>query len=147
MHIVMRYALWSVNAQCINLFAKYAFMNTPHDRLKQARKDAGYRTARDGAERLGVPYGTYAGHENGNRGIKPAEAESYAKAFKVRPEWILYGKVGPEPLTNSENPQPPLKPIVKAIEDSLDGLTEKEQRTIADYVARQRALFRPEESG
>lgn len=121
-------------------------MNTPHERLKQARIAAGYRTAKDGAERVGTPYGTYSGHENGNRGIKTAEAAVYARAFKVRPEWILYGKVGPEPLTGSDEPQPPLMPIVKAIEDSLDGLTEKEQRMIAEYVARQRALFRPEES-
>lgn len=120
-------------------------MDTPAERLKHARLKAGFRTAKSGAERLGVPYGTYAGHENGSRGILPEEAARYAKAFKSRPEWILYGSMGAEPIAGTEAPQPPLAPVVKSISDSLDGLTEAEQRMIAETVARHRALLRPDE--
>lgn len=115
--------------------------------MRDARLRAGYKTAKAAAERLAIPYPTYAGHENGSRGILPDEAAKYAKTFKVRPEWILFGEIGPEPLTSTSDPQPPLAPIVKAIEDYLDGLTEAEQRTIAESVRRHRALLRPEESG
>ncbi len=120
-------------------------MDTPAKRLKDARAKAGFKTAKAGAERMALPYPTYAAHENGSRGILPEEAARYAKAFKTRPEWILYGEVGPEPIAGTEAPQPPLAPIVKSISDSLDGLTEAEQRMIAETVARHRALLRPDE--
>lgn len=118
-------------------------MDTPHERLKQARIRAGYRTAKAGAERVNVPYGTYSGHENGNRAYSDEEAIHYGKIFKVRPEWLMFGNLGPEPITASPDPQPPLAPVVKAITDSLDGLSEQEQRMIADVVKRQRDLLRP----
>ena len=128
-------------------FLRYASsMDTPGKRLKDARIKAGFKTARAGAERLALPYPTYAAHENGSRGILPEEAARYAKAFKTRPEWILYGEIGPEPLTGSGEPQRPLAPVVKSISDSLDGLTEAEQRMIAETVARHRALLRPDET-
>ena len=38
-----------------------------HDRLKQARMDAGFRTASDAAKALAVKVPTYLGHENGSR--------------------------------------------------------------------------------
>ena len=37
--------------------------NNVHTRLEQARKDAGYATAREAAEALGISYPTYAAHE------------------------------------------------------------------------------------
>lgn len=120
-------------------------MQTPSERLKEARLRAGYKTAKAGAERVAIPYPTYAGHENGSRAYEPDDASRYARAFNVRREWLLFGDLGPEPIVQSLDPQPPLAPIVKAITDSLDGLTEEEQRTIADVVKRQRALLRPEE--
>jgi phage repressor protein C with HTH and peptisase S24 domain len=62
------------------------------DRLKFAREAAGFRSAAEAARRLSVPYGTYAGHENGSRGIKDGELESYAKAFKVSLTWLAFGE-------------------------------------------------------
>ena len=62
-----------------------------NERLKQARKARGFRSSKDAAERLGVPYGTYAGHEAGTRGIKDDEIARYASAFKVSVPWLAYG--------------------------------------------------------
>lgn len=68
--------------------------NNVHTRLEQARKNAGYATAREAAEALGVSYPTYAAHENGQRGLARA-AERYAKFFKVSIDWLLTGKAPP----------------------------------------------------
>jgi len=120
-------------------------MQTPSERLREARARAGYRTAKAASERLATPYPTYASHENGSRSYEPSDAARYGRAFNVRPEWLLFGDLGPEPIVQSRDPQPPLAPVVKAISDHLDGLTEEEQRMIVDVVRRQRALLRPED--
>ncbi|NTF35536.1 LexA family transcriptional regulator [Agrobacterium rubi] len=65
--------------------------NNAHTRLEQARKAAGYQTAREAAEALGVAYPSYAAHENGQRGLARV-AERYAKFFKVSLDWLLTGK-------------------------------------------------------
>lgn len=71
----------------------YAFcMNTANHRLRRARELAGYRTAVDAANSMGIPTSTYIGHENGHRGFPASRAPQYAKKFKVAEEWLLYGK-------------------------------------------------------
>ncbi|AID29216.1 helix-turn-helix domain-containing protein [Mesorhizobium jarvisii] len=62
-----------------------------HERLVAARKQAGYETAVEGAEAVGVPYGTYSGHENGSSGFRADKGEIYAKKYKVRFEWLMRG--------------------------------------------------------
>ena len=69
-------------------------MSTPGERLRQARIDAGFTTAAEGAARAGVKYYTYAQHENGVRGIPSDRAAAYARAFGIEPQWILYGRGG-----------------------------------------------------
>ncbi len=66
-------------------------MTTPAERLKEARKKAGYVTGKAGAARVGVPYFTYAQHENGTRDYDADSAKSYARAFGVDAAWLLYG--------------------------------------------------------
>lgn len=63
-----------------------------HDRLKQARIDAGYETAQDAADAYGWNAVTYRAHEAGDRGIKKSVAERYAKAFRVPFEWLFLGR-------------------------------------------------------
>ena len=63
-----------------------------HERLTFARKQAGYETATEAAEALGVPYPTYAGHENGSSGFRRGSGELYARRFKVRFEWLMTGR-------------------------------------------------------
>lgn len=67
-------------------------MSTLGERLKQAREAAGFETAALAAERVGVPYHTYAQHENGTRGFRADKANLYARAFGVSPVWLLFGK-------------------------------------------------------
>lgn len=66
-------------------------METPAERLKMARKNAGYATAKDASDAFGWKYVTYNAHECGGRGIKQAAAERYGRAFRVKPHWILFG--------------------------------------------------------
>lgn len=83
-----------------------AAMDLP-DRLKLARERRGFSTAAEAAEALGVPYGTYSGHESGLRGVKRASAERYASFFRVPLAWLLTGD-GPPPEQISANIVPVL---------------------------------------
>lgn len=62
-----------------------------HERLRFARQRR-FKSGADAARYLNIPYGTYAGHEVGTRGIKDEEAIRYARAFRVPVEWLVYGK-------------------------------------------------------
>jgi len=46
-----------------------AAMETPGERLRQARKKAGFETAKEAAEAMHIPVATYIQHENGKRVI------------------------------------------------------------------------------
>lgn len=63
-----------------------------HERLQKARKQAGYSSAAQAAEAMGVNYATYSGHENGNRGIKQQTVMKYAKFFRVTFNWLQFGE-------------------------------------------------------
>jgi phage repressor protein C with HTH and peptisase S24 domain len=60
-------------------------------RLRRAREAAGFRTATEFAERFRIPQSTYALHETGARGLKPAIAERYGKLLAVSAGWLLTG--------------------------------------------------------
>lgn len=62
-----------------------------HERLVAARKHAGFDSAAEAAAAVGVPYPTYAGHENGSSGFRADKGELYARRFKVRFEWLMRG--------------------------------------------------------
>jgi SOS-response transcriptional repressor LexA len=66
----------------------------PHERLQQARRRAGYASAKAAAEAMNIPVATYVQHENGSRGFPAARAERYGKFFRVVPEFLLYGATG-----------------------------------------------------
>lgn len=66
-------------------------MERPADRLKASRIAAGYPSARQAAIHLGIPEGTYFGHENDNRSFGVDEARFYAARFGVEPEYLLFG--------------------------------------------------------
>lgn len=67
-------------------------MSDASERLKQARKKGSYSSAKAAAEAMGVPIATYLQHENGTRGFPASVAARYARFFRVKPEWLLYGK-------------------------------------------------------
>lgn len=67
-------------------------MEQLNGRLLAARKAAGYTTAALAAEAMGVPYSTYAAHENGSRGVRRELLARYASRFKITTDWLLTGK-------------------------------------------------------
>jgi transcriptional regulator with XRE-family HTH domain len=71
-------------------------------RLREARKAAGFATGQDAASRFGWNYPTYAGHENGSRGMRADALRVYARAFKVDALWLMDGAGrGPDKKTGS----------------------------------------------
>lgn len=63
-----------------------------HDRLRQARIAAGFKSSAAAAERFGWKKNTYKSNENGNAPFSFAAAKEFAKAFGVRPEWLYDGR-------------------------------------------------------
>lgn len=76
-------------------------MQTPAERLKAAREQAGYSSAKDAALAMGVSVPTYIQHENGTRGFPKDRALRYAKFFRTTPEWLLYGREAGDRTTGS----------------------------------------------
>ena len=72
-------------------------------RLKRARKAAGFSSAIDAATALGLNYRTYAGHENGNRGIGREALQLYTKRFHVSAEQLLTGNETQSDQSSQEN--------------------------------------------
>lgn len=67
-------------------------LDTVDKRLKWARlADGRYKSPTDAARAFGWPVSTYLGHENGDRSPSRPTAKKYAKAWKVRWEWLLEG--------------------------------------------------------
>lgn len=66
--------------------------NAKAARLMAARKKAGFEKPMDAVRAFGWPQSTYLGHENGSRGFKDDTAIKYARALKVSPEWLAFGR-------------------------------------------------------
>jgi len=86
-------------------------------RLIQARKAAGFKSARAAAIRFGWTPSTYASHENGQSNYGLVAAEKYALAFGTRAIWLLHGE-GP---SNDDEDQSAamLRPIIGAVVSAL----------------------------
>jgi len=67
-----------------------------NDRLRAARKSAGFEDAVSASRRFGWNEVTYRAHENGARGFTKASAAEYARAFKVPVQWLIFGQGEPE---------------------------------------------------
>jgi len=89
---IMHSALQKTSAFCVTNRIMHGCMDTPNERLRAAREKAGFTTAKEAAQAMGVPVSTYIGHENGHRGFPAKRAPQYARKFKVTEEWLLYGK-------------------------------------------------------
>lgn len=88
---VMHYALQERKHLLHNEVHYAGRMSDPAERLRIARLRAGFQTAKDAAEAMGFPVSTYLAHENGSRGYPAKKAFTYARKFKVREQWLLYG--------------------------------------------------------
>lgn len=60
-------------------------------RLREARKAAGFSSARQAALAMSISYPTYAAHENGEKGFVRT-ADRYARFYRVSLEWLVTGK-------------------------------------------------------
>lgn len=67
-------------------------MDSPANRLKKIRAQAGFATATDAARAIGMPPPTYLGHENGTTALRRGAAIRYAAFFGVSLDWLLTGK-------------------------------------------------------
>lgn len=61
-------------------------------RLRAARRHAGFTSASAAARTFGWNEVTYRAHENGLRGIRTAVAERYAAHFNISLAWLLTGE-------------------------------------------------------
>ncbi len=59
------------------------------ERLRSARKTAGYDSAQAAIDAYGWQASAYRHHENGTRNFDPEWAKRYGRAFKVNPGWLL----------------------------------------------------------
>ncbi len=99
---VMHYA-FSTCKRLLHNEANYRdYMSDSAERLRIARLRAGYDTGKEAAIALGFPVSTYLSHENGSRGYPASKAQIYARRFKVREQWLLYG-VGEGPGETGDN--------------------------------------------
>jgi hypothetical protein len=86
-----------------------------HYRLIQARKAAGFKSARAAAIKFGWNCSTYASHENGQSNYGLEKAEKYGLAFGTRAVWLLHG----EGASNDDEPMAMLGPIIEAVVSAL----------------------------
>lgn len=81
-------------------------LDSPHRRLRWARQQHGiYSTPTEAAKAFGWTVSTYLGHENGDRNPSRAAAKRYARAYRVRWEWLL----------DNEGPPTSGVPVVKIV--------------------------------
>lgn len=89
-------------------------MSERHERLQAARQAAGYATAAEAAEAMGVKLPTYTHHENGTRDItRRGVAERYARFYRVNLEWLMTGR-GPQKPAQRPQARIPIEGVVGA---------------------------------
>jgi len=71
-------------------------MSNMSDRIRSARISAGFDTATEAAERLGMKPHAYRHYESGYRIPPTSRLAEMARAFRVDMEWLVSGKGGPE---------------------------------------------------
>lgn len=108
----------------------------PSDRLRQARERAGYEKAVDAAKAYGWSVSTYISHENGTRGLRPKVAQKYAKALKIKADFLLYGTITPDRVPVEKRARDavimvPLLSWVSAGQLSFDADTDPDMERIA----------------
>jgi phage repressor protein C with HTH and peptisase S24 domain len=67
-------------------------MSRANERLKKARKEAGYSSAVDAARAFGWNHNTYIANENGHAPFSKTAAVRYARAFRVDLDWLVTGQ-------------------------------------------------------
>lgn len=71
---------------------RFSAMSERHDRLRTARIGAGFKTQAEAVRRFGFNPNTYKSNENGNAPFSYDQAEEYARAYRIRAEWLYAGR-------------------------------------------------------
>lgn len=71
--------------------------STMGERLKKARKLAGFGSAQEAADAMEIRASTYRAHENGQNEFDHEIAEQYGRKFRVRPAWLLTAELPMRP--------------------------------------------------
>jgi phage repressor protein C with HTH and peptisase S24 domain len=71
---------------------KVGGMAEKHERLRDARRNAGFETASAAAKALGISASTYRAHENGQNEFHMDDAKRYGTRFSVDPIYLLTGE-------------------------------------------------------
>ena len=90
-------------------------------RLREARVSRGYESAAEAADAMDLTYGTYACHENGNRGLTARQMSRYAAFFRVNLAWLAEGR-------------PPMQGKAIDTPDILDGLPPEARQQAMEYI-------------
>ncbi|MBY0544789.1 MAG: helix-turn-helix domain-containing protein [Gammaproteobacteria bacterium] len=83
------------------------------NRLKAARKAAGYKTAFAFCEKFQIPRSTYSQYETGKRIPKTKIIAVYAEKLGVNPRWLKLGEG--EPLTGTSYKKSPLEESMQQV--------------------------------
>jgi transcriptional regulator with XRE-family HTH domain len=102
------------------------------ERLREARLRAGFASAQQLATALGMSGVTVRAHENGQNGYPAATAERYARALRVPPAWLLYGK--PEDAPGDEPPPLADLPSAAAELQTARAIISRARRDLRDYL-------------
>lgn len=93
-------------------------MSEKGQRLRKARMDAGFTTAKAAAEALGMAASTYSAHENGQNDFDLDVAQVYARKFNSDAFYLLTGASQPSKITVAGDLRPsniiPLREIPNA---------------------------------
>lgn len=105
-----------------------------HDRLRQARINAGFKSAAEFADHFDLPEGTYRSHENGVRGMTRHVIKRYADLLHVSVDWLLTGE---EQYISPGNYSPPTsreidKELLKECVHLLKAEAKHQRKKISD---------------
>lgn len=96
---IYTYRVDDVNMIYVNMICDNPDMEEMHERLRWAREQAGFPSARAAAMKFTWQVSTYAAHENGQNRFDGEAAKKYGKAYKVSAGWLLTGD-GPKEQKN-----------------------------------------------
>lgn len=128
----------------LHLSRCYPLSMEPGERLKVAREAAGYTSASQASEAMGIALATYIQHENGTRNFNSERAKRYARFMRVTPEWILYGRG----QSQADPAVPDINELEKMLEETLSELLTTQTkiadlpRILAPALHEQLELFR-----
>ena len=105
---------------------EYSLRAEASERLRSARKRAGYKTATEFAKAIGVSAVTYRAQERGARGLTSEFAKLYSEHLSVSLDWLISGN--PEGAPEFDQSDRPIVPNARSTEVPWMSVIEIEER-------------------